>query len=139
MTIHNINESKFLANQQQTSISNHVEITRIPSEKNCDKLAVGCERKSLQQHPMAGGLANGGGPSQNQNQNHHHPESVFEPNQINLNELTSDEREIESFKRFNYFFDPPKNKMKVNLNVQDIYNNARKQDSPSQMTSTHLE
>lgn len=59
-------------------------------------------------------------------------ENVFAPNErINLNELPSDEREIESFKRFNYFFEPPKNKMKVNLNVQDIYNNSRKPDSPS--------
>lgn len=60
-------------------------------------------------------------------------ESVFEPNQVlNLNDLPSDERDIESFKRFNYFFEPPKSKMKVNLNVQDIYS-SRNQDSPSAM------
>lgn len=65
-------------------------------------------------------------------------DSVFEPNQINLDEMTSSD--VESFKRFNYFFDP-KNKMKGNLSVQDIYNNSRK-DSPSNvhMTSnSHLE
>lgn len=57
---------------------------------------------------------------------------VFVPNQqVNLNELESDERDIESFKRFNYFFEPPKNKPKVNLNVQDLYGQSRKPDSPS--------
>lgn len=66
---------------------------------------------------------------------HRHVESVFEPNQVNLNDLPSDEREIESFKRFNYFFEPPKSKLKVNLNVQDIYNNSRSQESPSGMGS----
>lgn len=65
MTIHNINESKFLGNQHQAPISNHVEITRIPVEtaKHCDKLAVGSERKSLQQFPGTrtdGSMGNGG-------------------------------------------------------------------------------
>lgn len=62
MTIHNINESKFLANQSAMPISNHVEITRIPvdkSKQNCDKLAVGSERKSLQQTTIAGGAGVG--------------------------------------------------------------------------------
>lgn len=69
-----------------------------------------------------------------QQQQQHRMESVFEPNQqINLNELPSDERDIESFKRFNYFFEPPKSKLKVNLNVQDIY---RSQDSPSNVPMT---
>ena len=141
MTIHNINDSKFLANQH-VPISNHVEITRIPAEKaqkmttttHCDKLAVGSERRTQQgngsasdwrqqQHHHAGPVAAGGG----------HPESVFEPAQINLNERSPDERDIESFKRFNYFFEPPKSKMKVNLNVQDIYN-SRGQESPSNST-----
>lgn len=52
VTIHNINESKFLGNPQQVPISNHVEITRIPAigkpPTNCDKLAVGSERRNLQ-------------------------------------------------------------------------------------------
>lgn len=61
MTIHNINESKFLGNQQQQApISNHVEITRIPAEKaNCDKLAVGSERRNLQQATTETGMSNG--------------------------------------------------------------------------------
>lgn len=42
---------------------------------------------------------------------------------VNLNELESEERDIESFKRFNYYFDPPKNKPKINLNVKDIMAN----------------
>lgn len=62
-------------------------------------------------------------------------DSVFEPNQINLDEMSS--ADVESLKRFNYFFDP-KNKLKGNLNVQDIYNNSRRQDSPSNVHS-HLE
>lgn len=71
-------------------------------------------------------------------QQQHRMESVFEPNQqINLNELPCDERDIESFKRFNYFFEPPKSKLKVNLNVQDIYNNSgRSQESPSNVPMT---
>lgn len=45
-------------------------------------------------------------------------ENVFVPNSaVNLNELGTEEREIETFKRFNYFYDPPKNKPKVNLDV----------------------
>lgn len=48
-------------------------------------------------------------------------ENIFAPNQmVNLNELESEERDIESFKRFNYYFDPPKNKPKINLNVKEI-------------------
>lgn len=51
-------------------------------------------------------------------------ENIFAPNQmVNLNELESEERDIESFKRFNYYFDPPKNKPKINLNVKDIMAN----------------
>lgn len=53
---------------------------------------------------------------------HNNPvDSIFVPNQkVNLNELESCERDIESFKRFNYYFEPPKNKPKVNLNLNDI-------------------
>lgn len=51
---------------------------------------------------------------------------IFAPNQaISLNELEAEERDIESFKRFNYFFDPPKNKPKVNFNVKDIVVNKK--------------
>lgn len=39
---------------------------------------------------------------------------------MNLNELESDDRDIETFKRFDYYFEPPKNKLKVNINVKDI-------------------
>ncbi|XP_055617273.1 uncharacterized protein LOC129762771 isoform X2 [Toxorhynchites rutilus septentrionalis] len=54
-------------------------------------------------------------------------ENIFAPNQmVNLNELESEERDIESFKRFNYYFDPPKNKPKINLNVKDIVANSKK-------------
>jgi FAM193 family C-terminal len=37
-----------------------------------------------------------------------------------LNELDLSERDIETFKRFDYFFAPPKNKPKININVKDI-------------------
>lgn len=60
---------------------------------------------------------------------------IFAPNQtVNLSELESEERDIESFKRFDYFFDPPKNKPKINLNIKDIVVNKRQQQSPH---STH--
>lgn len=46
---------------------------------------------------------------------------MFVPNSaVNLNELETEEREIESFKRFNYYYEPPKNKPKVNLDVKGI-------------------
>lgn len=40
--------------------------------------------------------------------------------------MESEERDIESFKRFNYYFEPPKNKPKVNLNLKDIVVNNKK-------------
>ncbi|XP_058813321.1 uncharacterized protein LOC131677496 [Topomyia yanbarensis] len=62
-------------------------------------------------------------------------ENIFAPNQmVNLNELESEERDIESFKRFNYYFDPPKNKPKINLNVKDIVVNSKK---PGDVTSNN--
>lgn len=45
---------------------------------------------------------------------------------VNLSELESEERDIESFKRFDYYFNPPKNKPKVNINVKDIVVHSRK-------------
>lgn len=39
---------------------------------------------------------------------------------MNLNELESEERDIETFKRFNYYFNPPKNKPKINFDVKGI-------------------
>lgn len=39
---------------------------------------------------------------------------------MNLNELEEEERDIEQFKRFNYYFDPPKNKPKINFDVKGI-------------------
>lgn len=81
-------------------------------------------------------------------------ESVFIPNQkINLNELESEDRDIESFKRFDYYFQPPANKVKVNINVKDIVVNAKNRpgdefadkkigstssDSPSSLISTSM-
>lgn len=46
---------------------------------------------------------------------------VFAPNQqVSLSELETEEREIESFKRFDYFFKPPVHKPKVNFDVKNI-------------------
>lgn len=51
----------------------------------------------------------------------HPTDSVFLPNQsVDLSKLGPEEREIESFKRFNWYFQPPKNKPKINFNVKDI-------------------
>lgn len=59
-------------------------------------------------------------------------ENIFAPNQmVNLNELESEERDIESFKRFNYYFDPPKSKPKINLNVKDLVVTSKKSPAPS--------
>lgn len=51
---------------------------------------------------------------------------------MNLNELESEERDIETFKRFNYYFEPPKTKPKINLNVKDIVVNKK-------LTSNNIE
>lgn len=64
-------------------------------------------------------------------------ESVFVPNQsVSLSELESDDRDIEAFKRFNYYFEPPKNKPKVNFNVKDIV--VTKKQPSSDSSSPHL-
>ncbi|VVC98153.1 unnamed protein product, partial [Leptidea sinapis] len=52
-----------------------------------------------------------------------HPEgSVFLPDRsiTNLSSLDVSEREIESFKRFDFYFEPPQHKPKVQLDVRDI-------------------
>lgn len=64
-------------------------------------------------------------------------ENVFVPNSaVNLNELESEEREIESFKRFNYYYEPPKNKPKVNLDVKGIV--VAKKQLPSNNSSPYF-
>ncbi|XP_047543122.1 uncharacterized protein LOC125075427 [Vanessa atalanta] len=53
----------------------------------------------------------------------HRPESsVFLPDRsiTNLSSLEVSEREIESFKRFDFYFEPPQHKPKVQLDVRDI-------------------
>lgn len=63
---------------------------------------------------------------------------VFAPNQqVSLNELETAEREIESFKRFDYYFKPPVNKPKVNFDVKNIVlANRRTVNSPDNMTTS---
>ncbi|EAT46687.1 AAEL002164-PA [Aedes aegypti] len=58
---------------------------------------------------------------------------------VNLNELESEERDIESFKRFNYYFDPPKTKPKINLNVKDIVVANKKSPVPSSTGSCNAD
>lgn len=54
-------------------------------------------------------------------------DAVFAPNQqVLLSELETEEREIESFKRFDYYFKPPANKLKVNFDIKDIVVAQRK-------------
>lgn len=48
---------------------------------------------------------------------------------VDLNELEQEERDIETFKRFNYFFDPPKNKPKINFDVKGIVVNKKQPSS----------
>lgn len=57
---------------------------------------------------------------------------------VNLNELESEERDIESFKRFNYYFDPPKNKPKINLNVKDIVVSNKKSPGAAATGGNHV-
>ncbi|XP_059621593.1 axoneme-associated protein mst101(2)-like isoform X2 [Phlebotomus argentipes] len=140
VTIHNISESKFLRNQSSAAAnagSNKVEITRIPNSTagTCDNLnlAVGSHRSGR----MQGMMRTSNGCASSNNGSEILPEfgdSIFAPNQkVNLNELESEERDIETFKRFNYYFEPPKNKPKVNLNLKDIVLNKKKSspESPS--------
>lgn len=66
-------------------------------------------------------------------------DSVFTPNQtVNLSELESEERDIESFKRFDYYFEPPKNKPKVNFNVKDIKVRSKMTNSNSDSSSPYF-
>lgn len=52
---------------------------------------------------------------------------MFAPNQqISLNDLESEERDIESFKRFSYFLKPPVNKPKVNFDLKNFMMANRK-------------
>lgn len=53
-----------------------------------------------------------------------HESSVFLPDAsiTNLSSLDLSEREIESFKRFEFYFEPPQHKPKVCLDVRDIAN-----------------
>ncbi|KAJ6638598.1 Protein FAM193A [Pseudolycoriella hygida] len=112
VTIHNISESKFHRDQPAPSMSNGVEITRIP----------GPTSHHSQTHIHPSNLAVGSQrPVRNGEQISEFGDSVFAPNQtVNLSELESEERDIESFKRFDYYFEPPKNKPKVNFNVKEI-------------------
>ncbi|XP_055678177.1 uncharacterized protein LOC129786938 isoform X2 [Lutzomyia longipalpis] len=139
VTIHNISESKFLRNQSSAAAnvgSNKVEITRIPSStaNSCDNnlnLAVGSHRAGRQHGPRR---TSNGCSSNGTEILPEFGDSIFAPNQqVNLNELESEERDIETFKRFNYYFEPPKNKPKVNLNLKDIVLNKKKcsPESPS--------
>ncbi|KAJ0184302.1 hypothetical protein K1T71_000725 [Dendrolimus kikuchii] len=52
----------------------------------------------------------------------HNESSVFLPDSsiTNLSSLEVSEREIESFKRFDFYFEPPQHKPKVQLDVRDI-------------------
>lgn len=66
-------------------------------------------------------------------------DNIFAPNQaVNLNDLETEEREIETFKRFNYYFDPPKTKPKINLNVKDIVVNNKQPTVPVSMLQPPL-
>lgn len=54
-------------------------------------------------------------------------DTVFAPNQqVSLAELETEEREIESFKRFDYYFKPPTNKPKVCFDIKNIVLAQRK-------------
>ncbi|GAB0092497.1 uncharacterized protein DMENIID0001_074930 [Sergentomyia squamirostris] len=132
VTIHNISESKFLRNQSASAAnagSNKVEITRISgsASNTCDNLnlAVGSHRTGTRDGQNL--RSNGCGSSNGSDILPEFGDSIFAPNQqVNLNELESEERDIETFKRFNYYFEPPKNKPKVNLNLKDIVLNKKK-------------
>jgi hypothetical protein len=155
VTIHNVNESKFLRNQTQ-NLSNDIEITRIPgptnrpfgsvmsspstmddaqrqtqtpsdcSDFNMAEIELQLQKQALQLQ-------------QQLRERDQAPQefiqvdnSIFAPNQlVNLEQLDADDRDIESFKRFDYSFDPPKNKPKVNLNVKDMMRICEIHKSPA--------
>ncbi|CAG5000986.1 unnamed protein product [Parnassius apollo] len=52
----------------------------------------------------------------------HHESSVFLPDRsiTNLSALEAAEREIESFKRFDFYFEPPRHKPRVQLDVNAL-------------------
>ncbi|KAG4067279.1 hypothetical protein HA402_000270 [Bradysia odoriphaga] len=135
VTIHNISESKFHRDQPPPSLSNGVEITRIPGPSSHQQ-----QQHNSQTHIYPSNLAVG---SQRPVRNGEHisefGDSVFAPNQtVNLSELESEERDIESFKRFDYYFEPPKNKPKVNFNVKDIKVRSKMTNSNSDSSSPYF-
>ncbi|CAO1442735.1 unnamed protein product [Diamesa serratosioi] len=115
VTIHNVSESKFFQKGIAPPMVNSIGITRINGNGMQNGIFDDLElrgKAAQQQQPQQRSEINGN-------------ESVFTPNQkMNLNELESDDRDIETFKRFDYYFEPPKNKLKVNINVKDIVVNT---------------
>lgn len=64
---------------------------------------------------------------------------MFAPNQqVLLSELETEEREIESFKRFDYYFKPPTNKLKVNFDIKNIVVAQRKGGMTQSSSSSSL-
>lgn len=64
-------------------------------------------------------------------------DAVFAPNQqVLLSDLETEEREIESFKRFDYYFKPPANKPKVNFDIRNIVVAQRKGMTQSSSSSS---
>lgn len=112
VTIHNINDPKFNRKPTPVSIRDGVEITRINGPDGFisnPNLPYGGQRQSV---VNTDDLTNSASSEFGDN--------VFVPNSVNLNELSEQEREIETFKRFNYYYEPPKNKPKVNIDLNNI-------------------
>lgn len=63
--------------------------------------------------------------------------NLFVPNSLlNLNELESSERDVKAFQRFNFDFQNPKEKPKVNVNLNDLLTNK---NSASNRTSPYMD
>lgn len=142
MTIHNIGDAKFGRDQATAHLNDGVEITRLNGPIASDVVGTGYglganRAVGSQRQPVAeaksdstefGGEFDIHSSTIKLNKFNHQfyrfirpTDSVFVPNQsVNLSELESEERDIESFKRFNWYFEPPKNKPKINFNVKDI-------------------
>ncbi|XP_026464708.1 putative uncharacterized protein DDB_G0282133 [Ctenocephalides felis] len=133
VTIHNISDSMYKSSSHDLKENDYgVEITKMPNmQQSYGKYGNIGEELTLtrshtvnnpvdyQSYPFASFV--NGQTNTKARKDSDLVDNIFAPNQmVNLSELESEERDIESFKRFNYYFEPPKNKPKINLNVNDI-------------------
>lgn len=119
VSIHNVNDSNFARNAT-SPVAHRVEITPVygvapggggaGSRSSANLFNSGCPPNASQYSPTKG--------------------FATQPTHLGPAEFTGD-RDVESFKRFSYDFDPPKEKQKVNININDLFMKASRSGNSS--------